>query len=38
LRDTVTLCRHHQTPPLSSQDRARLRHNILQAWKSEGPK
>lgn len=38
LRDTVTLCRHHQTPPLSPQDRARLRHNILQAWKSEGPK
>jgi hypothetical protein len=38
LRDTVTLCRHHQPPPLSSQDRARLRHNILQAWKSEGPK
>ena len=38
LRDTVTLCRHHQTPPLSSQDRARIRHNILQAWKPEGPR
>jgi anti-sigma factor RsiW len=35
LRDTVTLCRHRQTPPLSSQDRARLRQNILQAWKPE---
>jgi anti-sigma factor RsiW len=38
LRDTVTLCRHHQTPPLTSQDRARLRHNILQAWKLQAPK
>jgi hypothetical protein len=34
----VTLCRHHQTPPLSSQDRARLRRNILQAWNPEGPR
>jgi anti-sigma factor RsiW len=34
LRDTVTLCRHHQTPPpLSTQDRAMLRQEILRASK-----
>ena len=35
LRDTVRLCRHHQTPPLSAQDRARIRQNILAAWEPE---
>jgi anti-sigma factor RsiW len=33
LRNTVTLCRHHQTPPLTAQDRARLRQEVLQASK-----
>lgn len=33
LRDTMTLCRHLPTPPLSPQDRARLRQEILQASK-----
>lgn len=33
LRNTVTLCRHHQTPPLSAQDRAMLRQDILRAFK-----
>ena len=31
LRQTVTLCRHSQTPHLSAQDRATLRGEILQA-------
>jgi anti-sigma factor RsiW len=35
LRDTVQLCRHHQPPPLSAFDRARLRQEILRAWKPE---
>jgi anti-sigma factor RsiW len=35
LRGAVTLCRHHQPPALSAQDRARLRQDILQAWKPE---
>jgi anti-sigma factor RsiW len=35
LRDTVRLCRHHQPPPLSAFDRARLRQEILRAWKPE---
>jgi anti-sigma factor RsiW len=35
LRDTVKLCRLHQPPPLSAYDRARLRHEILHAWKPE---
>ena len=36
LRDTVNLCRQHQPPPpLSAHDRARLRQEILRAWKSE---
>jgi len=34
LRDTVTLCRHRPTPPLSASDRATLRLNIIQASKS----
>ena len=29
LRQTVTLCRHNQTPQLSASDRALLRHEIL---------
>ena len=33
LRDTVKLCRNHQTPPLSAQERAMLRQEILQASK-----
>lgn len=33
LRDTVRLCRHVQPPPLSAFDRARLRQEILRAWK-----
>jgi anti-sigma factor RsiW len=33
LRDTVKLCRSHQTPPLSAQERAMLRQDILQASK-----
>jgi anti-sigma factor RsiW len=36
LRDTVRLCRHHQPPPLSAFDRARLRQDILRASKPEG--
>ena len=35
LRDTVRLCRHHQPPPLSAYDRARLRQEIFQTWKPE---
>jgi anti-sigma factor RsiW len=35
LRDTVRLCRHLQPPPLSAFDRARLRREILLAWKPE---
>jgi anti-sigma factor RsiW len=35
LRDTVKLCRHHQPPPLSAQDRARLRQEIYRAWEPE---
>jgi len=31
LRQTVSLCRHRQTPQLSAQDRAALRGEILQA-------
>ena len=38
LRDTVRLCRHHQPRPLSAYDRARLRQEILQAWKPEARK
>jgi anti-sigma factor RsiW len=38
LRKTVTLCRHHQAPPLSAQDRAMLRLEILQASKSGVPR
>ena len=37
LRDTVRLCRHHQPPPLSASDRARLRQEIFRAWKPETP-
>ena len=36
LRDTVKLCRHHETPPLSAQDRARLRLDILRASGAPG--
>jgi len=35
LRDTVRLCRHHQPPPLSAFDRARLRQEIVRGWKPE---
>jgi len=35
LRDTVKLCRQHEPPPLSAHDRARLRQEILRAWKPE---
>jgi anti-sigma factor RsiW len=35
LRDTVKLCRQHAPPPLSAHDRARLRQEILRAWKPE---
>jgi anti-sigma factor RsiW len=35
LRDTVRLCRHHQPSPLSAHDRAKLRQEILRAWKPE---
>ena len=35
LRETVTLCRHHEPPPLSAHDRAQLRQEILRAWKPE---
>jgi anti-sigma factor RsiW len=35
LRDTVTLCRQHHPPPLSTYERARLRQGILRAWKPE---
>jgi anti-sigma factor RsiW len=35
LLDTVKLCRQYQPPPLSAYDRARLRHEILQAWNPE---
>lgn len=35
LRDTVKLCRHHQPPPLSAHDRARLRQEIYRAWEPE---
>ena len=35
LRDTVKLCRQHQPPQLSAYDRARLRHEILQASNPE---
>ena len=31
LRNTVTLCRHQETPLLSAQDRAMLRQEILRA-------
>ena len=31
LRQTVTLCRHSQTPQLSARDRAEIRREILQA-------
>lgn len=31
LQDTVKLCRNHQTPPLSAQERALMRQEILQA-------
>jgi anti-sigma factor RsiW len=31
LRDTVTLCRHRPTPPLTAADRAVLRLDILRA-------
>jgi anti-sigma factor RsiW len=34
LRQTVTLCRHSKTPQLSAEDRAALRHEILQATHS----
>jgi anti-sigma factor RsiW len=37
LRDTVKLCRNHQTPPLSAQERAMLRLEILQASRSGLP-
>ena len=33
LRNTVTLCRYHQAPPLSAHERARLRQEVLQASK-----
>lgn len=36
LRDTVKLCRHHETPPLSAQDRTRLRLDILRASRTPG--
>jgi anti-sigma factor RsiW len=35
LRDTVKLCRHHQPPPLSAHDRARLRQEIYRAREPE---
>lgn len=35
LRDTVTLCRQHQPPPLSTYERARLRQDILRAAEPE---
>jgi anti-sigma factor RsiW len=35
LRDTVKLCRNHQPPPLSAQERAMLRQEILQSSKLE---
>ena len=35
IRDTVKLCRQHEPPPLSAYDRARLRQEILRAWKPE---
>ena len=35
LRDTVKLCRQHEPPPLWAYDRARLRQEILRAWKPE---
>lgn len=38
LRDTVKLCSNHQTPPLSAQERAMLRLEILQASKSGMPR
>lgn len=34
LRETVTLCRHRPTPPLSSGERAALRREILRAARS----
>jgi len=37
LRDTVELCRHHQTPPLSPQERAIIRQEILQSSKLGAP-
>ena len=37
LRDTVKLCRNHQTPPLSAQERAMMRQEILQASKLGAP-
>lgn len=35
LRDTVKLCRHHEPPPLSADERARLRQEIYRAWEPE---
>lgn len=37
LRNTVKLCRHHQTPPLSPQERAIIRQEILQSSKLGAP-
>lgn len=37
LRDTVKLCRNHQTPPLSAQERAMMRQEILEASKLGAP-
>lgn len=34
LRQTVSLCRHRQTPTLSSADRARMREQILAEARS----
>ena len=34
LRETVRLCRHRPTPPLSPSDRAMLRREILRASRS----
>lgn len=37
LRDTVKLCGNHQIPPLSAQERALIRQEILQASKLGAP-
>ena len=38
LRETVTLCRHRPTPPLSAAERAALRQDILRAAQSGAPR